>query len=63
MPGLPDCHAHLDQFGDDVPKLLEESDAAGVMPIVSVGMDLESSQQAIELAWRLRNIKAAVGLR
>lgn len=62
MPGLPDCHAHLDQFGDDVPKLLEECDAAGVGPVVSVGMDLASSQQAVELAWRLRNIKAAVGL-
>jgi TatD DNase family protein len=63
VAGLPDCHAHLDQFGDDGARaLIEESEAAGVSPIVSVGMDAESSQQAIELAWRLRNIKAAVGL-
>ena len=63
MVSLPDCHAHLDQFGDDGARaLLEESEVAGVSPIVSVGMDAESSQRAIELAWRLRNIKAAVGL-
>jgi TatD DNase family protein len=62
VQALPDCHAHLDRFGDGVPALLEAADAAGVHPIVSVGMDAESSQEAVELAWRLRNIKAAVGL-
>lgn len=62
MLGLPDCHAHLDQFGEHVPQLLEEWEAAGIAPVVSVGMDVESSQQAVELAWRLRDIKAAVGL-
>ena len=62
MPGLPDCHAHLDKFGDAVPKLMEEWEALGIAPVVSVGMDVESSQEAVELAWRLRNIKAAVGL-
>jgi Tat protein secretion system quality control protein TatD with DNase activity len=60
--GLPDCHAHLDRFGDRVPALLDAAAAAGVQPIVSVGMDAESSQEAVELAWRLRNIKAAVGV-
>ena len=62
MLALPDCHAHLDQFGDGVPPLLEAAAAAGVHPIVSVGMDTQSSQEGVELSWRLRNIKAAVGL-
>jgi TatD DNase family protein len=62
MLGLPDCHAHLDRFGDEVPKLLEEWEALGIAPVVSAGMDLESSQEAVDLAWRLRNIKAGVGL-
>ncbi|HKP17341.1 MAG TPA: TatD family hydrolase [Gaiellaceae bacterium] len=62
MQALPDCHAHLDKFGDGVPTLLDAAAAAGVQPIVSVGMDAESSQETVELAWRLRNIKAAVGL-
>jgi TatD DNase family protein len=62
VQALPDCHAHLDQFGDGVPPLLEAAAAAGVHPIVSVGMDTQSSQEGVELSWRLRNIKAAVGL-
>jgi TatD DNase family protein len=59
---LPDCHAHLDQFGKRVPDLLKEWEEAGVSPVLSAGMDLDTSQAAIELGWQLRNIKAAVGL-
>jgi TatD DNase family protein len=59
---IPDCHAHLDKFEDQVQSLLGEGEERGVAPIVSVGMDVESSQQAIELAWALRGIKAAIGL-
>jgi TatD DNase family protein len=62
MLGIPDCHAHLDQFGEKVLELLQEWEAAGVAPVVSAGMDIASSQEAIELGWRLRTIKAAVGL-
>jgi TatD DNase family protein len=60
--GLPDCHAHLNTFPDTVQELMEEWEAAGVSRVLSVGMDAESSQEGVELAWRLRNIKACVGL-
>ena len=62
MPTLPDCHAHLDRFGNRAGGLVEEAARAGVAPIVTVGMDVASSQAAVTLANELPNVLAAVGL-
>ncbi len=62
MAGLPDCHAHIDAFGESAREVLAEWDAAGIGPVISAGIDADSSQEGVELAWALRSIKAAVGL-
>jgi TatD DNase family protein len=62
LPTLPDCHAHLDRFDERVAELVAEAENEGVSPIVSVGMDVASSQAAVQLAREHANVLAAVGL-
>lgn len=58
---LIDSHAHLDML-DDLPAALERARQAGVAQIVSIGVDLASSQAAVDLAASHGHIFAAVGL-
>lgn len=61
--GLTDCHAHLDAFDfQRIPELAQEWQAAGVRKILTVGMDVDSSQAAVDLSWSAPNISACVGL-
>lgn len=50
---LIDAHAHLNspQFSDDREAVLERALAEGILPI-TIGADLESSRQAVDLAER-----------
>lgn len=61
---LVDTHAHLDfhQFDADRPAVLERARSAGVVAIVNVGTDLDSSRRAVELAAEQEMIYAAVGV-
>ncbi len=61
---LVDTHAHLDSadFKDDREEVISRSLAAGVGAIVTVGIDLDSSRQAIALAQQYPCIYAAVGV-
>lgn len=61
---LIDSHAHIygKEFAADFDAVLERAAAAGVETIIVVGADLESSIQAVELARKLPNIYAAVGI-
>jgi TatD DNase family protein len=59
---LPDCHAHLDAFPDRELDLIREAGAASVGPIVTVGMDLESSRRALDLTAAHPELRAAAGL-
>ena len=64
MPlNIIDTHAHLDmsQFGDDRDAVIVRAAEVGVKTIVTVGIDLESSRQAINLAERHPNILATIG--
>lgn len=61
---IVDSHAHLnheDLFGR-ADEVLARAAAAGVGAVVVVGYDVPSSQRAVELAERLPQVVAAVGL-
>lgn len=62
MLAIPDCHAHLDQFGDRLEELRAEWEAVGIGPVISVGSDLITSQKAVDLCRGQAGISAAVGL-
>lgn len=61
---LIDTHAHLqfEPLNADIDAILERAKSEGVEKIIIVGIDKESSQQAINLAEKYENIFAAVGL-
>lgn len=61
---LIDSHAHLDlpEFATELDIVLERAADAGVEKIITVGIDLESSRAAVQLAKAHSNIYAAVGI-
>ncbi|MGC9333277.1 MAG: TatD family hydrolase, partial [Anaerolineae bacterium] len=61
---LVDTHAHLDhaRFDGDRDAVLDRALEAGVAAIVTIGADLPSSRQAVELAARYERVYAAVGM-
>lgn len=61
---LVDTHAHLDsaRFKDDREEVISRSLAAGVHAIVTVGVDLDSSRQAVALAQQYPCVYAAIGI-
>jgi TatD DNase family protein len=62
-PIFYDTHAHLDfpDFALDLPEVVARAQAAGIVKIISIGTDLESSRRAIALAERFSAVFAAVG--
>src|SRR5579864_7532263 len=58
-----DTHAHLDypDFAPDLDQVIARAAAAGVVKIISIGTDLESSRRAIGLAEKFAWIYAVVG--
>jgi TatD DNase family protein len=63
MPIFFDTHAHLDypDFEPDLPQVVARAQAAGIVKIISIGTDLESSKRAIKLAERFEPVYAVVG--
>jgi TatD DNase family protein len=61
MAGWVDSHCHV-HSADDVDAQLMRAQDAGVEWMVSVGTDLPTSQQAMDLAARQPNVRATVGL-
>ena len=61
---LIDTHAHLDfpEFAGDLAAVLERAKKAGVFEVVSIGIDLASSEKAIELANLHPEVYATVGI-
>ncbi len=61
---LIDTHCHLDMgaYTDDLAAVLESARAGGVRAVITIGIDLESSQAAIALASRHSMVQATVGI-
>ncbi len=59
-----DTHAHLDlePLSDAEAEVVRRARAAGVSRIVTIGIDPESSERAVEIAHRHAGVYAAVGL-
>jgi TatD DNase family protein len=64
MKMLIDTHAHLDfpEFAQDLEGVLERAKKAGVDEVVSIGINLATSEKAIELANRYSEVYATVGI-
>lgn len=60
---LIDSHAHLDmeEYNDDIEKVLDRALKGGISHIISIGIDIPSSQKALELAERYDFISSTVG--
>src|SRR6266404_7371423 len=58
-----DTHAHLSytDFADELPKVIERAQAAGITKLISIATDLESSQRTLLIAERFPNVFAVVG--
>lgn len=61
---LVDTHAHLDdeRFADDLSEVLRRAAEAGVVRVLTVGVDAASSWAAVALARRHPELRAAVGV-
>ncbi len=61
---LTDTHAHLhfDNFKEDLPEVIRRAREAGIGRILTLGTDLSSSRQAVEIASRYDLVYAAVGI-
>jgi TatD DNase family protein len=61
---LFDTHAHLHfpEFADDLDAVLERARAAGVRGMVTIGTDRETNGAVVELAKRLPDVWATVGI-
>lgn len=63
-PGLVDTHCHLDfpEFDADRDQVVAAARAAGVVAMITIGVDLASSRRAVALAERYDQVYAAVGI-
>ena len=61
---LIETHAHLDypDFAPDFDDVLRRANEAGVTRIITIGISVESSQRAVELAEKYPNIFAVIGV-
>ncbi|WP_446008557.1 TatD family hydrolase [Candidatus Electrothrix sp.] len=62
--GLIDSHCHLDMENgqDDIDNLIDSARQCQVDTIITIGIDLASSQQAVELAHTYPGVYASVGI-
>ena len=59
-----DTHAHLDfpEFADSIPAVVQRALQAGVSTIVTIGIDIETSRKAAEIAGSYEGIYASAGI-
>lgn len=60
--GLVDTHAHLDLLEEEVGEALRRAREAGITGVVTIGISLESSRRAVELAHAFPGVYAVVGV-
>lgn len=56
------CHLDMDAYSEDPDEVIRSAKKAGVRRIITVGIDLASSNAAVSLARRHTNVWATVGL-
>lgn len=56
------CHLDMDAYKTDLDDIISNAQNAGVSKIVTIGIDLRSSQKAVELASQYSCIYATVGV-
>ncbi|MCD6402223.1 MAG: TatD family hydrolase [Anaerolineales bacterium] len=56
------CHLEFDQFEGDLGQVLKRAWQVGIVRLLTIGIDLESSQDTIEIAEKDDRIFAAVGI-
>ncbi len=61
---LIDSHCHLDMevYQDDLEEIIQSAGQCGIQQIITIGIDLDSSRRAVELADIYPGIYAAVGI-
>ncbi|MDD5253894.1 MAG: TatD family hydrolase [Candidatus Nanoarchaeia archaeon] len=61
---LVDVHCHLDfkDFNNDRDKVIEESKRAGVLKIITAGVNQETNEKALELSKKYDIVEASLGL-
>ncbi len=61
---LIDTHAHLDfpEFAGSIPAVIERAVQAGVSTIVTIGIDIETSRKAAQIAGSFDRIYASAGI-
>ena len=56
------CHLDMDAYSDDLDEVLAHAASYGVDRIITIGIDVDSSRKAIELAEKYDGIYATVGI-
>jgi TatD DNase family protein len=56
------CHLNFESFQDSIQQVVDRALEAGVNRIVVPGMDIRSSEKAVELASRFEHLYAAIGV-
>jgi len=56
------CHLTFEHLADDIEAVLARSVFAGVTGWLTVGTDPQQNRKAVELAWKYKNMYAAVGI-
>jgi TatD DNase family protein len=59
---VPDAHCHLDLMGGDVQGSIDEARAVGITPLLTVGIDVETSRWCAETAERHDGVHATVAI-
>lgn len=59
---IPDAHAHLDLIEKDTGSVVASAHSAGVSPIVTIGITVASSIEAVRMAGEFRCVYASVGI-
>jgi TatD DNase family protein len=59
---IPDSHAHLDLIEQDTAQVVSEAASAGVSPIVTIGITIDSSARAVAAASLFEGVYASVGI-
>ena len=62
MLDLSDSHTHLEDYGDQLPQVVQRARDVGVRRIITAGSSLESSRAAVRIAEDYPDIYAGVGI-